>query len=451
MGRSDSENEVRSVDQVASSSANGAPKHISVTDGVAIITGMVIGPGIFKTPALVAANSADELTALSLWALGGLVSFVGALCYAELSSAYPNAGGEYHYLTRSFGRHIAFLFAWARMTVIQTGSIAMLSFVIGDYASGALYLGPYSSSIYAALTIIALTLINLKGILFSSSFQKLLVAGLFSGLIIITMTGLAFSVQTGESERILSNSASGIGQALIFILLTYGGWNEASYISADVSRKRKDIVKVLFYSIGIITFTYLIINLSLIHGLGLNGISSSNAVAADLVGKTFGQRWVKLISIIISVAAISTVNAVMITGARTNYALGMDFRTFSFLSHLKKGFSLNAFLFQSAIALALVGFGSFARNSFVTMVEYTAPVFWLFFLLVGISLFVLRHKEANIYRPFLVPLYPVIPVIFCLAAAYMLYSSLAYTGGGALTGLIVLCAGVLFLFIDQNK
>ncbi|MDP4176698.1 MAG: APC family permease, partial [Bacteroidota bacterium] len=246
-------------------------------------------------------------------------------------------------------------------------------------------------------------------------------------------------------------SASGIGQALIFVLLTYGGWNEASYISADVNRKRKDIVKVLLYSIGLITFTYLIINLSLIRGLGLEGISSSNTVAADLVGKTFGQGWIILISVIISIAAISTVNAVMITGARTNYALGMDFRTFRFLSHLKRGFSLNAFLFQSAIALALVGFGSFARNGFVTMVEYTAPVFWLFFLLVGISLFVLRHKEANIYRPFLVPLYPLIPIIFCIAAAYMLYSSLAYTGSGAVTGVIVLCSGLLLLFIDKNK
>ncbi len=111
---------------------------LALVDAVAIIVGIVIGAGIFQTPAFVAANAGSDIAVLLLWLLGGGVSFVGALCYAELATTYPDVGGTYYYLKRAFGHPIAFLFAWARMTVIQTGSIVLLAFVFGDYFSGLL-------------------------------------------------------------------------------------------------------------------------------------------------------------------------------------------------------------------------------------------------------------------------------------------------------------------------
>ena len=126
---------------------------LSTIDAVALIIGMVVGVGIFETPALVAANAANGQVAMLAWLLGGVMSFVGALCYGELSTAYPDAGGTYYYLQRAFGKNLSFLFAWARMTVIQTGSIALLAFVFGDYASQLLRLGEYSSAIYASIAI----------------------------------------------------------------------------------------------------------------------------------------------------------------------------------------------------------------------------------------------------------------------------------------------------------
>jgi amino acid transporter len=142
----------------------------------------------------------------------------------------------------------------------------------------------------------------------------------------------------------------------------------------------------------------------------------------------------------------------MITGARSNYALGQDFRIFSFLSkwNREEKAPRNAFLFQSGIAFLLILLGSLTRSGFVTMVEYTAPVFWFFFLLAGVTLFVLRFKEPHKFRPFNVPLYPTVPVLFCLSAAYMLHSSLSYTGVGALIGICVLLAGIPFLFIKTR-
>jgi amino acid transporter len=144
------------------SNGKAAPKPLlTLSDAVALIVGIVIGAGIFETPALVASQAGSDVAVMLLWLAGGLVSIIGALCYAELATTYPNVGGAYYYLKRAFGQKIAFLFAWARLTVVQTGSIALLAFVFGDYASEILRLGTFSSSIYAAIVISLLTVLNI--------------------------------------------------------------------------------------------------------------------------------------------------------------------------------------------------------------------------------------------------------------------------------------------------
>src|SRR5690606_11858206 len=145
-------------------------------------------------------------------------------------------------------------------------------------------------------------------------------------------------------------------------------------------------------------------------------------------------------------ATLTSINATIFTGARTNYALGRDFKLFYGLRKWNKNVSapINALMVQGLIALALIGLGAFTRDGFQAMVDFTAPVFWFFFLATGISLFSLRRKEPNVERPFKVPLYPVTPIIFCGACAYLLYASLAYTGIGAFVGVAVLALGTLF-------
>ena len=153
----------------------------------------------------------------------------------------------------------------------------------------------------------------------------------------------------------------------------------------------------------------------------------------------------------IAIAALGSMNATIFTGARSIYALGQDYRPLSFLGRWQGGRNTpaNALLVQGSIALLLVLLGAWARDGFVTMVEYTAPVFWFFFLLVGLSVFVLRTQEPERLRPFHVPLYPVTPLIFCVTCVYMLHSSLAYTGPGAVVGVGVLLAGVPLLFVAR--
>lgn len=429
-----------------------------MTDAVAVIVGIVIGAGIFRTPSLVAANTDSGFMFLTTWILGGLVSLIGALCYAELTTTFPNTGGDYHFLTRAFGKKLAFLFAWSRMSVIQTGSIALLSFIVGDYLAQMYSIGGFSSVIYAAAVVIVLTGINIIGVTFGAGTQKLLTILEVLGILSIVVAGFFFTPTQAEVAAPAAEAPSNsLGLAMVFVLLTFGGWNEAAYISAELKTGRRGMVKVLILSIFIITAVYMLINLAYLKVLGLGQMAQSDAVASDLMRVTFGEGGVYLIGVLVAIAALTSANATIFTGARTNYALGRDFRVFSILGkwNEKTSSPVNAFLVQGAISLALVALGFFTRNGFETIVEYTAPVFWFFLLMVGISLFVLRRKEPDLERPFKVPLYPVLPLVFCITSAYLLYSSLVYTGLGALVGMGVLFAGVLLLLalptIDRMK
>ena len=388
-----------------------------------------------------------------LWLLGGVISLIGALCYAELAIAYPHPGGNYHYLIRAFGRNVGFLFAWARMTVLQTGSIVLLAFVFGDYASQVLSLGSYSSAIYAAIAIALFTGLNLISVNQGKWTQNGLAIAEVLGLLLVVIVGLLWSSTPPPVVPQETTSGGSLGLAMIFVLLSYGGWNEAAYISAELQDVRRNMIRALLWSIGIISAVYILINLAYLHGLGLSGMAQSKAVAADLMRRAFGQPGATFISLLITVSALSSMNATVFTGARTNYALGQDFSLFSFLGrwHHRANTPTQALLVQGAISLALVVLGSLQRDGFKTMVDYTAPVFWFFFLLTGVSLFILRFKEPNVPRPFRVPLYPLTPILFCLTCGYLLYSSLVYTGIGALVGVAVVAAGIPVLLWMQRR
>jgi amino acid transporter len=422
---------------------------LSFADAVAITVGVVIGAGIFETPALVASSAGNAGMLTLLWLLGGAISIIGALCVGELATTYPHPGGNYYYLTRAFGKDIAFLFAWARMTVIQPGSIALLAFVFGDYATQILPLGAYSTSFYAALSIAFFTGLNLLGVREGKWTQKLLSSAKVLGLLLVVVVGLAWVSSTASVPPTpASNSnSSNLGLAMIFVLLSYGGWNEAAYISADLKDVRRNMIRSLLWSIGIISAIYLLINFAYLKALGIAGMAKSEAVAADLMRQAVGEAGVWFISLLISVTALGSINATIFTGARTNYALGRDFSLFSLLGrwHDRTNTPTIALLIQGALSLGLVLLGTLKRKGFETMVDYTAPVFWFFFLLTGLSLMILRVREADFPRPFRVPMYPLTPILFCLVCGYLLYSSIAYTGFGALVGVAVVILGIPLL------
>ncbi len=415
-------------------------------DATALTVGIVIGAGIFRTPSIVAANASSTWMVYLAWSLGGVISLIGALVYAELASTYPHPGGDYYYLKRAFGFRFSFLFAWARMSVIQTGSIAFLAFAFGDYAGRLMPLGEYSSSIYAALVILGLTGLNILGVRHGTLTQNLLTSIQVCGLVAVIVAGFAVAAPPlAASPASSTPTSSSLGLMMVFVLLTYGGWNELSYVSGEMRDPQHNVVRVLIVSILIITGIYVLINWAYLHALGLSGTAGTDQVAAELVRRAFGEREAVLVSILVGISILTTANATVFTGARTSYAFGHDFAPFAFLGKWNDhtGTPVNALILQGTVSLVLLLLGTLTRKGFETIVEYTAPVFWFFFLMTGISLFALRRQEPRIARPFRVPLYPITPLLFCFTCAYLLYSSVAYTGIGALAGVIVLAIGAL--------
>ncbi len=440
-----------------------APRQVlDLKDAVALIVGIIVGAGIFKAPSLVAKFSGSAEAMMAAWVLGGIVSILGALCYAELATSRPNAGGEYHFLERAFGHDIARLFAWARMTVIASGSIAIFAFVFADYATQLVRLGDYSSSIYAALIIVVLTAVNIIGIDAGKRTQNWFTVVEVLGLVAIIAAGFFFArpdvaAPAAAAVAAAAPAAGGasismFGLAMVFVLLTYGGWNDAAYLSAEIKDPNRNISRSLLFGLGLVTGLYLLVSLAYLSGLGIEGMAKSEAVASDLLTRAWGSTGGHLIAIIVAVAALTSANATILTGGRTAYALGRDWPMFRFLGHWdgKRGVPRNAMIVQSLIALALVMLGTITRKGFETMVDYTAPVFWLFFFLTGMTLFIFRHWEPHAERPFRVPFYPVTPLLFCGVCVYMLYSSLAYTGAGGLVGVGVLVVGVILLLFDKR-
>ena len=422
---------------------------LSVFDGAMIVVGIVIGAGIFRTPSMVAGVTGSVEWMVTAWMLGGVLTLVGALCYAELASTFPNAGGDYHFLTRAYGRDISFFFAWARVAVITTGSIALLAFVFGDYMSRVVSLGPNSSAIYAAITVIVLTVLNIIGLRESSRTQNVLTILEVTGLLLVTLAGILATAPAAAPAA--PAAGSGVpplfGLAMVFVLLTYGGWNEGAYISAEVKGGPRAIVRTLVLAIVVITVVYLAFVLAVLNGLGFAGMRESKAVGADVMQAAFGPSGAQLIGVIVGIATLTSINATMIVGARTNYALGRDWPQLAFMSQWQgnRNVPMVAFFVQGGIALALIAFGALQKDGFSAMVEFTAPVFWFFFLLTGVALIVLRLREPAIARPFKVPLYPILPIVFIGTCGYLFYSSVTYAQSKQAVGiaLYVMLAGLV--------
>ena len=418
-----------------------------------VAVAMVVGAGIFRSPSEIAANAGSTFWLFAAWVAGGAISLVGALCYAELGSAHPNAGGEYHYLSRAYGRSVGLLFAWARGTVIQTGAIAAVGFVYGDYASNLIPLGPFGASIHAGIAVLALSAINMIGTPQSKLTQVLLTALTVIAVLVVIVAGFSASAPVPVASAPSTPSLGAAGLAMVFVLLTYGGWNEAAYLTGELKDVRRNMAKTLLIATGAVLVIYLVMNLAYLNAFGLEGLRRSNAVGADLMRLVAGDAGAILLSLIVCVCALSTLNATIFTGARVYYALGSDVSTIRVLGvwdtrgH-KPG---NALLLQCSIALALIVFGAATREGFEAMVAYTAPVFWFFLLLTALSIFVFRRRNGTANLPFRVPFYPLTPILFALACAWMLYSALAYTGYGAFVGVGVLVAGVPLLLIGKRQ
>ncbi|QGZ93285.1 Serine/threonine exchanger SteT [Terricaulis silvestris] len=432
-------------------------RHISANYVAMLAVGMVVGAGIFRSPAAVAEAAGSPEWLFAAWALGGLITLVGALCYAELATAFPHPGGDYHFLRLAYGRNWSFLFAWARFTVINSGSVALLGYVLGDYLNVVIPLGTIGPPLYAALSVIILTAFNLRGAGKGHDAADYSLTGLeVVGLLAIVAAALALILQgvpavEGLNLTNIAAPPPSFGYALVYALLAFGGWSEVATLSAEVRDPKRGMLRALVMAAALITVLYLAVNWAFWYGLGVEGLAASTAPAADLIAKAFGPWAGVITALAIAFAVITSINATIVVGGRTTYACAHDWPALKRIGRWdeKRQIPSAAIWAQGIISLALVVFGAFYQG-FATLVDYTAPVYWLFLAMSGIAVIVLRIRQPNAERPFKTPLYPVLPILFALSSVAMLWSALSYvtaeTGAGALVSLCVLGSGIIALF-----
>lgn len=403
-----------------------------------MVAGIVIGAGIFRAPANVAGLVGSESLFLGLWLVGALVALSGAATYASLAARDEGIGGEYRFLTSGWGPRVATLFVLARMAVIQTGALATVAFVAGDYLSALL---PGRPAVWALACVAAVTLFNLAGLAVSAQAQRLTV--ILVVLSMLLLSGAGFLVDVPQRPPSAPPGPASPGLALVFVMLVYGGWNEAAYLSAEVRGGAAGLRRGLVGGIILVAVLYLLLNLAYLDALGLVGLAQSNAPAEVIARAAGGPGLAALVGVAVVLAALSTLNVTTITGARAMCALGQQLPVLGFLSAWDAGRSVPrvAILLQGGVALVLTALGALTRDGFEAMVAFTAPVFWLFLLLVAAIPLKQPGHSLSIRLAAL---------FFGLACAWMLWSSLGYArylgSENAISGWLGI-SGLLLVFL----
>ncbi|TCP35944.1 APC family permease [Sphingomonas sp. BK235] len=394
----------------------------------AVVVGMVVGAGIFRSAAAVGAALGSAPAIYAAWLAGGLVALAGALCYAELSTAFPHAGGDYRFLKEAYGDTIAFLFGWSRFTVIFTASAAMLAFVGTDYLATLVPMGSATRAAVAVAAVLLLGLLNLRGLAISVRGEVVLVALVVVALLALGGAG-AWLRGSGAPAPATMPNHEGMGTAMIYVMLAYGGFNDAATLSAEVRRPR-DITYALVGGMAAVTALYLIANWAYLTALGPAGLAASAAPAAAVMRRALGPAGEIAMVAAVVVATAAILNALFLVGGRTLTALAGDTPALARLGRWDRarGVAPAAVRCQVALTLPLILWGATTPAGFATMVDYMAPVYWLFLTLSGAALPILRLRRADVPRPYRAPLAPLLSLVFTAAAGAIFVASMVHVG-----------------------
>jgi amino acid transporter len=423
---------------------------LSLFDSTCLIVGIIIGVGIYQMAPDIAKGAGGAWGVLGIWTLGGLLSLCGALCYAELATAYPHEGGDYVYLGHAYGKWAGFLFGWAQLAIVRPGDIAVMAFAFATYGCAvwdplANTAFPYGPQLYAVVATVILTVINVCGVHEGKWTQNLLTAVKAVGL--LTIVGVA-CLASPQPPRVETTGQLPYSLALIFVLFTYGGWNEMAYVAAEVRDPRRNIVRALLAGTGAVMVLYMAVNGAFLHALGYAGLAGSKAVAADAVSAALPGVAGGLVSALICVSALGAVNGLVFTGARISYAVGADHPLFRFVGrwHPRFGTPAAALLLQGGIAVTLI----VVLGSFVDAILYTAATVYSFYLGSTLAVIVLRFKEPHVERPYRVFGYPLTPLVFAGVCGFLIYSAVVYKPWIALVSCGLLALG-LPLWLISNR
>ena len=412
-----------------------------------IAIGSSIGSGIFRTPSEIAGYLPSEGLMLIVWALGGMIALCGALTFAKISGQFPQVGGFYVFLKEAYGKLPAFLFGWSMLLVVNTGALAALSLVFTSYLGSFIPLSDNAQLVIAVITIVVLTVMNIFGVKFGNLFASIFTSAKLLGILFVVFLGLFFGTNQDVNYLNTSFSAgasnlslvSAFGLALIGVTFSFGGYQHATFVAAEVKNAERVVPKALVIGILIVCLAYLTINVAYLRFLPIEQIAASKSVASDAINTiwTFGGKFV---SFLIIVSVVGTIGIYILTAPRIYFAMADDqlfFKKFAEI-HPNYGTPVWAIAFQSAWTIILLVFW----KTFSNLITFVVFVDEIFFFLTALSFFFLI-KSKNLLGSLLA-------LVFLAMTGFIIVNTLYEKPQEAVAGLIFLALGCIFFVIFRK-
>ena len=418
----------------------GLRRSIGVWRASAIVAGIIIGASIFAQPSDIIKAVPNAPVALSIWAVAGLLTLIGALVIAELSSAWPASGGVYVFLRRAFSPAAGFLWGWAMFWSMHTGIVAAIAVVFARYAGTFVPLDDRGTRAVAIAGMLALSAVNYRGVRQGASLQLALTLVKVVAIVAIVAVAFAFGTPVSPADAAPTGPVTGAGvaAALIAGLFAYGGWHMVSYTAEETIDPTRTIPRALLIGTVTVTVLYAFVNAAYLHVLPVARVAGSARVAAEMADAIFGPTGGKVVSLAVMFSALGAMNGVILAGPRVYQAMAADGLLFKWAAglHPSYGTPHRAIALQAAWATVLIGTGSY--RALFTRVVYTE---WVFFAMLALALFTLRRRSdyAPAYRAWG---YPVLPAIFIVSSLAIVLNQMVREPKDALIGLSIVLAGL---------
>jgi basic amino acid/polyamine antiporter, APA family len=389
-------------------------KELTLYGLIMVAIGSCIGSGIFVTPSQIAGLVPSPTLILGVWAIGGIITLTGALTFGELGSIFPQAGGIYVFLKEAYGGLAGFLYGWAYLLIITSGSIAVLALAFSYYLSFLIPMNETSKIVTSIIAIITVTTLNVLRAKFGEIFSNIFTGLKIFGILIIIGAGIFFGSSDFSFHSITSSSASNpnlsnFGVALVGVLFSYGGWQHASFLAGETKNPSRNVPIAMITGALVVILIYLLVNISYMLLLPINTIAASQKVAAESVSTVIPFGGI-LVAGIIAISTLGTIGIYTLSTPRIYYAMaedGLFFKSFAKV-HPRFKTPVNAIIGQSIWSIVLLLFW----GTFEDLITYTVSVEWIFFALAAAGIFIFRKRLKNIDRPYKTFGYPVTPVIF---------------------------------------
>ena len=415
-------------------------RRLSLSDSIAIVVGIMIGGGIFLVPNLVARSLPSIPMIMGVWVLAGVVSFFGALACAELGAAFPSTGGQYVFLREAYGPATAFLCGWSLFTVARSAQVAWMSVVFSIYASYLVPFGPLVSKLLSLAVLAAFAWVNYHGVRLGAVVQNSFTVAKVAGVLIIVAAALLYShVEHHAQPGVAGISLSSFGVALIACLLGYDGWVQLSFVAGEIRNPKRNVVRALTFGTLTVTAIYLLANLAYIRVLSVPEIAASEHVGADTTARVLGTAGGTVVSVIILLSIVGTLNGCFMTIPRVYFAQAADGLFFRPFARIHPRFETPGFAIWAQAAWSAV---LLLTGSYESLIDYALFGIWVFYGLMAAAVIVLRRTRPDLPRPYRMWGYPVTPLVFLAITIWFLGNMLVTRPVPAFAGLGLMLTGV---------